>query len=104
MSETGVENGFMRPTRLPYRVLYALLFACVLFITALLLPGRLRCCSQSAAPVLVPQEPGTGSFTYNATYPLTPPRSESQPPCPVIPAVPHSSSPYVSPGMAVSLC
>ena len=83
MSETGTETGLMRPVRLSYRVLYALLFACALLMMFFLLPGRLSSysdeTSQPRAPVFLMHDTDSstdGGYFYNGTYPLTPPRSK----------------------------
>lgn len=84
MGDPAMETSLVRPTRLPYRVLYALLFGCVLFFIIILLPGRLHCChnspqSTSTSPVLLLQETSsTTLYAYNATYPLTSPRRKCQ--------------------------
>jgi soluble calcium-activated nucleotidase 1 len=59
-----------------YRVLYALLFACVLVLLVVLLPRRRLACHSAPpqAPLFALQEAGTMPYTYNATYPLTSPR------------------------------
>ena len=72
------EGGLMRPVTMSYRVLYALLFACVLVLLVVLLPRRRLACHSAPpqAPLFALQEAGTMPYTYNATYPLTSPRSK----------------------------
>ena len=70
----SIENGFMRPTRVPYKVLYALLFTLLVVLIVLLLPGDLRAGGQgSDSPVVLLQE-DLGQLEYNTTYPLTRPK------------------------------
>ena len=75
---SGSEGGLMRPVTLSYRVLYALLFACVLVLLVILLPRRRLACqpASSPTPLFALQDAGTLPYTYNATYPLTLPRSK----------------------------
>ena len=85
-SETSGQTVLMPPVRLSYRALYFFIFACAIVIIFLLLPGsRLTCCLNEASrqisgqtPVLVVSENdfSSNSFTYNGTYPLTPPHSK----------------------------
>lgn len=67
------ENGFMRAARVPYRVLYALLFTLVVVIIVLLLPSDLR--SPGPGPTILVEEDLTW-YTYNTTYPLSSPIRE----------------------------
>ena len=72
--KSGQEDGFVRTARVPYRVLYALLFTLIIVIIALLLPSSVR---RSPHPVfgqtnfLIHDDYQV--FTYNSTYPLTTP-------------------------------
>lgn len=76
MSSMSSDNGFLRPTRIPYKVLYSLLFTLLLVIIVLLLPSGF---TSRASPALL--ESGVifeeySLFEYNSTYPLTAPTSE----------------------------
>ncbi len=72
--KTGQEDGFVRTARVPYRVLYALLFTLIIVTIVLLLPSSVR---RSPHPVfgqtnfLIHDDYQV--FTYNSTYPLTTP-------------------------------
>lgn len=78
LSSMANENGFLRPTRIPYRVLYSLLFTLIVVIIVLLLPSGLTGGSSPALfdsnMLLIKEE--YSMFEYNATYPLTAPTSE----------------------------
>lgn len=78
MSAMSSENGFLRPTRIPYKVLYSLLFTLIVVIIVLLLPSGL---SSRTSPslldsnmILIKEE--YSLFEYNSTYPLTTPTSK----------------------------
>ena len=79
MTPHSNENGFLRPTRIPYKVLYALLFTLILVIIVLLLPSGLTRRKPQAllesSSVLIKED--YALFEYNSTYPLTPPTSKS---------------------------
>ena len=68
----ATENGFIRPTRVPYKVLYALLFTVVVVLTALLLPSDFRRRPMGDPNLLIIEEE-FALYSYNRTYPLTPP-------------------------------
>ena len=68
----ATENGFIRPTRVPYKVLYALLFTTVVVLTALLLPSDFRRRPMGDPNLLIIEEE-FALYSYNRTYPLTPP-------------------------------
>ena len=70
--------GFKRPTRLPHRVVYALLFTLIVVIIVLLLPrGNIPTDKTMNSGIWRGNEEQQFEyFTYNFTYPLTPPTSE----------------------------
>ena len=75
----STENGFLRPTRIPYKVLYSLLFTLIVVIIVLLLPSgfssrAMPALLESDNMVLIKEE--YSLFEYNSTYPLTAPSSE----------------------------
>ena len=80
MSSLSSENGFLRPARIPYKVLYSLLFTLIVVIIVLLLPSELT--RRNRPPtlldhhsmVLVKEE--YSLFEFNQTYPLTTPTSK----------------------------
>lgn len=68
------ENGFLRPTRIPYKVLYSLLFTLIVVIIVLLLPSGFPSRAMPALlendnMVLIKEE--YSLFEYNSTYPLS---------------------------------
>ena len=71
----GQEDGFVRTARVPYKVLYALLFTLVIVIIALLLPSNIRSShpafGQTKDVFLIKED--YAMYTYNSTYPLTAP-------------------------------
>ena len=71
------ENGFMRPTRVPYKVLYALLFTTVVVLIALLLPSDFRRRPVGDPNLLIVEEE-FALYSYNRTYPLTSPTCEQK--------------------------
>jgi hypothetical protein len=78
MNQKSSENGFLRPTRIPYKVLYALLFTLIVVIIVLLCPSGFF---SPASPVLLEDgmiliKEDYSQFGYNTTYPLTTPSSE----------------------------
>lgn len=84
MSSMSSENGFLRPARVPYKVLYALLFTLIVVIIVLLLPSELTRSSGTrplleSNMVLVKEE--YSLFEFNSTYPLTAPSSKLTTPC-----------------------
>ena len=79
MSSLSSENGFLRPARIPYKVLYSLLFTLIVVIIVLLLPSELTRRSRpptllDSSMVLVKEE--YSLFEFNQTYPLTAPTSK----------------------------
>ena len=85
------DSSFLRPARVPYKVLYALLFTLLIVIIVLLLPTSTNHPAQliaisavervdregtSSGGTLTIVKDDCASFTYNTTYPLTPPRSK----------------------------
>ena len=89
------DSSFLRPARVPYKVLYALLFTLLIVIIVLLLPTATNHPTQliaisavervdregtSSGGALTIVKDDCASFTYNTTYPLTPPRSKEPPP------------------------
>ena len=83
------DSSFLRPARVPYKVLYALLFTLLIVIIVLLLPTATNHPTQLIAISAVERVDREGtssggaltiikddcaSFTYNTTYPLTPPK------------------------------
>ncbi len=79
MSSLSNENGFLRPTRIPYKVLYSLLFTLIVVIIVLLLPSGLTTRGRSptlvdSSMVLVKEE--YSLFEFNQTYPLSTPTSK----------------------------
>ena len=75
MSSLSSDNGFLRPARIPYKVLYSLLFTLIVVIIVLLLPSGL---TRRNPPtlldnnmVLIKEE--YSLFELNQTYPLTVP-------------------------------
>ena len=73
----ATENGFMRPTRVPYKVLYALLFTTVVVLIALLLPSDFRRRPVGDPNLLIIEEE-FALYSYNRTYPLSPPTREQR--------------------------
>lgn len=78
MSSMSGDNGFLRPTRIPYKVLYSLLFTLILVIIVLLLPSGF---TSHVSPALLDSgviliKEQYSFFEYNSTYPLTAPTSE----------------------------
>ena len=75
------ENGFMRTARVPYKVLYALLFTLLVVIVVLLLPSERRAGQDGweggggHGVFLIKED--YALYSYNDTYPLTPPNCES---------------------------
>lgn len=79
MSSLSNENGFLRPARVPYKVLYALLFTLIVVIIVLLLPSELarrgaQTVLDHGSTVIMKEE--YSLFEYNQTYPLTTPASK----------------------------
>lgn len=88
------DSSFLRPARVPYKVLYALLFTLLIVIIVLLLPTanhptqliaisaveRVDREGTSSGGTLTVVKDDCASFTYNTTYPLTPPRSKGTTP------------------------
>lgn len=72
---TGQEEGFVRTARVPYRVLYALLFTFIIVIIALLLPRRTRNPAFGNASDVFLIHDDYLLYTYNSTYPLTAPNT-----------------------------
>lgn len=72
----GQEDGFVRTARVPYKVLYALLFTLVIVIIALLLPSNFKSShpafGQTKDVFLIKEDYAV--YTYNSTYPLTAPQ------------------------------
>jgi len=71
----ATENGFMRHTRVPYKVLYALLFTIVVVLIVLLLPSDIRGRPVGDPNVMIIEEE-FALYSYNTTYPLTAPTRE----------------------------
>ena len=83
----GDVNGFMRQPRVSYRVLYALLFTLLVVMVVLLLPGGGLHRGLSSVMAVSGGDGSGGTlvveedllwYAYNATYPPTTPRGESQ--------------------------
>lgn len=64
------EKGFMRPTRVSYRVLYATLFTLIVVLIVLLLPSNLK---RGGTPTTILLDDDLLLSAFNTTYPLTPP-------------------------------
>ena len=94
MNGTATTDGtFLRPTRVPYKVLYSLLLTFLVVIIVLLLPNnhstrliavsaveridREAAASSSGTTSLFKEDCTT--FSFNTTYPLTPPISKATP-------------------------
>jgi len=70
------DDGFVRTARIPYRVVYALLFTLIIVMIALLLPSRKRppYLGQPSDVFVINND--NLMYTYNSTYPLTAPSCE----------------------------
>ena len=80
------DSSFLRPTKVPYKVLYALLLTLIVVIIVLLLPNSQRTDLVAVSAVERTDRESSGTltmirddcatFTFNTTYPLTPPTSK----------------------------
>ena len=74
-------NGLYSPTRpgrIPQRVVYALLFTLVVVVIVLLLPKKLSSADKYSSGISIRLESHQVEYyTYNSTYPLSLPISES---------------------------
>lgn len=87
------DSSFLRPARVPYKVLYALLLTLLVVIIVLLLPNHrtTRELIAISAVERIDRDSSSGgtstltrdecvTLTYNVTYPLTPPKCKRETP------------------------
>ena len=79
MNGSANESGFLRPARIPYKVVYSLLFTLIIVIIVLLLPSKITrkqaLLERSSNNIQIIKEDPL-LYGYNATYPFTTPISK----------------------------